>query len=241
MKLVPSIVIHHGKVKRSVKGDSAKGKNHNDNPIELARQFEDAGVRLVHIVDLDGARKGRPMNDHVVEFIRGHTDLDINFSGGVHTDGDISKVFENGATSVTCSTMAVYEPDNFSSWIMSYGNEKIVLGADALDDMIRIGGWLKETKIKLMDHIAHFHERGLKYLKTTDISKDGALNGPSLELYKNIKTEFPEINLFASGGIRNMEDIAALDNIGVRGVIFGKAFYEGRITLKEIELFHSKK
>lgn len=235
MKLVPSIVLHHGIVSADFMGDSDLGSN----PLELAKQFEGVGVRTVHIVDLDGAKKGSPVNGHVIEIICGHTNLKVNFSGGVHTDGDISKVFEYGAASVTCSTMAVYEPDNFTSWIMSYGNEKIVLGADSLNGLIRVGGWLKETKIALMDHIAHFHSKGLKYLKTTDISKDGDLKGPSFDLYQEIMTKFPELCLYASGGIRNFDDVLRLKDMGAEGVIIRKAIYDGKISMKDLEKFHS--
>ena len=239
MILVPSIALHNGKVTRVTKGDYSDGTSYNRSPLDLAKGFEEAGIEWVHVVDLDGAKKGTPVNDYVVEILAGHTNLKINFSGGVHTDGDISKIFENGALTVTCSTMAVYQPDLFASWVMSYGAEKIVLGADSLDGMIRVGGWLKDTKISLMDHVEHFHTRGLKYLKTTDISREGSLEGPSLDMYKNLIEKFPHLSIFSSGGIRHLDDIKSLEQTGVAGAIFGKAFYEGKITLQELEKFIS--
>ena len=239
MILVPSIALHEGEVTRVTKGDYSDGISYNRSPLDLAKGFEDAGIEWVHIVDLDGAKKGSPVNDYALEIIAGHTNLKINFSGGVHTDGDISKVFENGALTVTCATMAVYQPELFASWVMSYGAEKIVLGADSVDGMIRIGGWLKDTKIPLIDHVRHFHNRGLKYVKTTDILREGAMNGPSLDLYKTLRKQFPNLEIFSSGGIRNMDDIYALKETGVSGAIFGKSFYEGKITLSDIEQYNS--
>ncbi|PIB36723.1 1-(5-phosphoribosyl)-5-((5-phosphoribosylamino)methylideneamino)imidazole-4-carboxamide isomerase [Reichenbachiella sp. 5M10] len=235
MQLVPSIAIKDGKVARVTKGDFSKATIYDQNPIDLAQQFQDHGVTRLHMVDLDGAKKGKVINYNILEAVAGYTDLAINFSGGVHTDGDIMKVLECGAESVTCATMAVYSPDVFASWIMSYGREKIAMAADSLDGQIRVGGWQKDTKIDVHSHIAYFYDRGLKYLKTTDISREGVLSGPSVDLYKDILHHYPGIFLFASGGIRGEEDIIQLKALGVHGVIFGKAFYEGHLTLKQIE------
>jgi len=238
MILVPSISIVDGKVARVQQGDFESGtKVYGKDPLDLAKKFEDHGIDRIHIVDLDGAKKGRTINYHLVEVIAGYTNLKINFSGGVHTDGDLSKVLEFGAESVTVATVAVYNPNLFSSWLMSYGRERISLGADALNGLIRVGGWNKETKIDIYDHIGKFYSVGLKYLKTTDISKEGAMQGPSFDLYKNIIEKFEGLCVYASGGIRNLDDIKRLSNIGVHGVVFGKAFYEGKITLKDMEHF----
>jgi len=237
MLLVPSISIKEGKITRLTRGDYSSGKIYDKSPIDLARQFEDHGINRLHVVDLDGAKKGSPVNYHILEMMTGYSNCAINFSGGLHTDGDVIKAFEYGAESITSATIAVYNEELFSSWLMSYGREKIALGADSLNGQIRVGGWQKGTKIDTFDHIESFYNRGLKYLKTTDISKEGALEGPSFELYEEVIRRFPEICVFASGGIRHTGDIEKLADIGVYGVVFGKAFYEGKITLKDLEQF----
>lgn len=237
MILVPSISIKEGKVTRLTRGDYASGKVYNESPIDLASRFEEHGISRLHMIDLDGAKKGSPVNYHILEMMTGYTKCAINFSGGIHTDGDVIKAFEYGAESITSATIAVYNEELFSSWLMSYGREKIALGADSLNGQIRVGGWQKGTKIDTFDHIKSFYNKGLKYLKTTDISKEGALEGPGFDLYERIIKTFPSICVFASGGIRNIDDIARLADIGVHGVIFGKAFYEGKITLKDLEQF----
>jgi phosphoribosylformimino-5-aminoimidazole carboxamide ribotide isomerase len=239
MLLVPSISVIKGRTIRLTKGDYEKEKHYEDSPLDVAIRFADHGVSRIHLIDLDGAKKGTPVNYSTLEMIAGHTDLQINFAGGLHTDGDILKALEYGAADITAATIAVYNKELFTSWVMSYGREKIALGADALDGMIKVGGWQKDTKISLIEHIEYFYDRGLKYIKTTDISKDGSLEGPSFSLYEDLSKRFPELSIFASGGVRHMEDIQRLNDIGVYGVIFGKAFYEGRITLKEIAAFNS--
>ena len=239
MLLVPSITVINGKTIRLTKGDFSKEKLYEDTPLDVARKFEDHGIRRIHLVDLEGAKEGRLMNYPLIETISGYTDLKINFSGGLHTDGDLNKAFESGADSVTTATIAVYNQDLFASWLMSYGREKIALGADTYNGLIRVGGWQKDTKIDLFDHIALFYEKGLKYVKTTDISRDGALEGPSFDLYKEIIERFPDICVFASGGVRSITDLEKLRDTGVYGAVFGKAYYEGKISLKEIEKFAS--
>lgn len=235
MRIVPSIAVIKGKTTRLAQGDFKNEKNYDVSPLDVAKRFEDHGVTRIHLVDLEGAKNGTPVNYHTLETISGYTNLKINFSGGIHTDGDISKSFEYGATSITSATIAVYNKELFTSWLMSYGRSKIALGADSLNGLIRVGGWLNETKIDIFDHISYFHERGLQYLKTTDISKEGIMEGPAFDLYKKIIEKFPKVKVFASGGIRNVDDIKKLQDIGLYGVIFGKAFYEGKITLKDIE------
>ncbi len=239
MLLVPSITVINGKTTRLTKGDFSKEKLYEDTPLDVARKFEDHGIKRIHLVDLEGAKQGRLMNYPLVETISGYTNLQINFSGGLHTDGDLNKAFESGADSVTAATIAVYNQELFSSWLMSYGREKIALGADIYNGFIRVGGWQKDTKIDLFEHINFFYERGLKYVKTTDISRDGALEGPSFDLYKEIIERFPDICLFASGGVRSITDLEKLRDTGVYGVVFGKAYYEGKISLKELENFSS--
>lgn len=240
MLLVPSISVIKGRTIRLSQGDYTREKVYDKSPLDVAEQFAENGIRRIHLIDLEGAKKGTPVNYPTLELIAGHTDLKINFAGGVHTDGDVLKVFEYGAESVAAATIAVYNKELFANWIMSYGREKISMSADALNGLIKVGGWQKDTKIQLEEHIEYFYERGLKYVKTTDISKDGVLEGPSFKLYEDLIKRFPGLSIFASGGIRHMDDIKQLEDIGVYGVIFGKAFYEGQITLKELDQFNSK-
>ncbi|UII33795.1 1-(5-phosphoribosyl)-5-[(5-phosphoribosylamino)methylideneamino] imidazole-4-carboxamide isomerase [Fulvivirga ulvae] len=237
IQIIPSIAINEGKVIRLQQGDFSKEKVYDQSPIDLAKTFEDHGIEVVHLVDLDGARRGQPVNYHILEAIAGYTGLKIDFTGGIHTDGDISKAYEYGASYITAASVAVSRKELFSSWIISYGREKITLGADAINGKIAIRGWQKSTDLDIMDHIEYFYSRGLKYVKTTDISKDGVMQGPAFELYQNIIDQFPDICVLASGGVRSVDDIKRLNDMGVFAVIFGKAFYEGRIKLKELEQF----
>ena len=237
IQIIPSIAILEGKVVRLTSGDYSKEKVYDKSPVDLARSFEDHGVEVVHLVDLDGAKRGQALNYHILETIAGHTGLKVDFTGGIHTDGDISKAYEYGAEYITAASVAVNSPQLFASWIISYGRERITLGADCLNHQVAYRGWLKRSEIDVIDHIRYFYDRGLKYVKTTDISKDGKLAGPSLELYKEIIDEFPGICVLASGGIRSMADIEDLDKAGVFAVIIGKALYEGNISLKDIEDF----
>ena len=237
MQLVPSITVLNGRTARLKQGDYKNEKVYDVSPLDVAKQFEDHGIKRLHLVDLDGAKKGAIVNSSTLELITGYTAMKVNFSGGIHTDGDVSQAFEFGAESITAATIAAYNPELFSSWIMSYGRERIALGADSLHGNIRVGGWQKDTKIDMFDHISVFYELGLKYLKTTDISRDGALEGPAIDMYRKIIDRFPDLCVFASGGVRNMDDIRKLQDAGLYGVIFGRAFYEGDITLKEIEVF----
>jgi phosphoribosylformimino-5-aminoimidazole carboxamide ribotide isomerase len=239
IEIIPSISILNGKFVRLQKGDFANEKVYEEDPLELAKKFEDHGIRIIHLVDLDGARRGSPVNYHILETIAGYTNLRINFSGGINTDGDISKAYEYGATSITAATIAVNKPDWFASWIISYGRNRIVLGADALNEKILIKGWEKKTEIDIYDHVDNFYFRSLKYIKTTDISRDGLMEGPSFELYKKLIDRFPGLCVLASGGVRSVDDISQLEELGVYGVIFGKALYENKIDLKSLEKFTS--
>lgn len=237
IQIIPSIAINEGKVIRLQRGDFSKEKVYDQSPVDLAKSFEDHGIEVVHLVDLDGARRGQPVNYHILETIAGHTNLKVDFSGGIHTDGDISKAYEYGASYITAASIAVTRKELFSSWIISYGREKITLGADAINGKIAIRGWQKSTDLDLFDHIDYFYSRGLKYVKTTDINKDGLLEGPAFDLYQEIINRFPDICVLASGGVRNVDDIKKLNDMGVFAVIFGKAFYEGHIQLKDLEEF----
>ncbi len=237
MELVPSLTILNGRTARLKQGDFKSEKVYDVGPLDVAKQFEDHGVRRMHIVDLDGAKKGAIVNSATLELITGYCDLQINFAGGLHTDGDITKAFEYGAESITAATISVYNKELFTSWIQSYGRERISLGADSLQGKIKVGGWQKETEIDLIEHIEYYYERGLKYVKTTDISRDGILEGPAIDLYKKLINSFPGLCVFASGGVRNMDDVYRLEDAGLHGVIFGRAFYEGQIKLQELDKF----
>lgn len=240
MQLIPSISIINGQISRLKQGDYSKPTSYEAGPIDLCRKLEGVGVEVIHLVDLDGAREGWPVNYHILEAIVGHTNLRVDFTGGIHTDGDLSKAFEYGASYLTVGSVAVNKKSLFASWIISYGREKITLSADCLDKKVAVRGWQQATDIDIFDHIEYFYNRGLKYVKTTDISKDGTMAGPSIDLYKEIQSRFPDIKVLASGGVRNMDDIKALQDIGVFATIFGKAFFEGNISLEEIENFTAK-
>jgi phosphoribosylformimino-5-aminoimidazole carboxamide ribotide isomerase len=226
------------------KGDPTSEKAYNENPLDLAKRFEDHGIEVVHLVDLDGAEKGSPVNWAVLETISGYTDLKIDFTGGISTDGDISKAYEFGADYITAASIAVTNPELFASWIISYGREKITLGADVVDrnsKELLFRGWQRKTQTKLFEQLEFFYSRGLKYVKSTDVSRDGVLEGPAFDYYQEIINTFPEICVLASGGVRGVDDIKRLNDMGVFAVIFGKAYYEGVLNLKELEQFLVKK
>jgi phosphoribosylformimino-5-aminoimidazole carboxamide ribotide isomerase len=237
IQIIPSIAIKDGKIIRVEGADIAAAKVYEDSPIDVARKLEDSGIKVIHIVDLDGAHKGSPVNYHILEAIHGYTDLELDFTGGINTDGDISKAYEYGADYITAASIAVENKELFASWIVSYGREKITLGADALSGKIAYKGWMKNTDIDIIEHIRFFYDRGLKYVKTTDISKEGSLSGPAFDLYENILKEFPDICVLASGGVRHVDDIRKLNDMGVFAVIFGKAYYEGNIKITDLKEF----
>jgi phosphoribosylformimino-5-aminoimidazole carboxamide ribotide isomerase len=240
IQIIPSIAILNGKVIRMEQGDFGSEKVYDESPVDLARKFEDHGIEVVHLVDLDGAHQGHPTNYHILEAIAGHTSLKVDFTGGIQTDGDISKAYEYGAKYITAASIAVTRKELFASWIISYGREKITLGADARDGKVAFKGWQKKSDIDVLDHIEYFYDRGLKYVKTTDVARDGVMQGPAFELYDSILKKFPDICVLASGGVRNIEDIDRLNDMGVFAVIFGKAFYEGKIKLKDLEKYIAK-
>lgn len=237
MQIIPSISIIDGRINRLQKGDFSNPNIYQDNPIDLAKKFEDHGIEVLHLVDLDGAREGWPINYDILEDIVGHTNLKIDFSGGIQTDGAISKVFEYGASYLTIGSIAVKKPSLFASWIISYGRDKITLSADSRKGKIAVVGWQQSTDIDLFDHIEYFYDRGLKYVKTTDIELDGMMQGPAFGIYEEIMKRFPDIKVLASGGVRNIDDIKKLADMGVFATIFGRAYFEGKIKLKELEAF----
>lgn len=238
-EIVPSIWLINGKCVRLKRGDFSTEEVISNNPLELAQAFESIGLKRVHLVDLDGARRGEPKNYHILEAIAGYTDLKVDFTGGISTDGDVIKCFEFGASTITVSSAAANHPERFAQFILSYGREKINLAADTnpADNKIKIRGWLKKTEIDLFDHIEFFYERGLKYLKCSDVSRDGVMEGPNFALFQRVRDKFPEINLAASGGVRGVDDFRRLRDMGVSAAVFGRAYYEGMISLQDLEKF----
>ena len=235
IQIIPSITIIDGKLTRLKQGDYSSETVYKDSPVDIARQFEDYGIKKIHLIDLDGAKRGSPVNYHILESIAGYTNLQIDFGGGISTDGDISKAYEYGATSITSSSIAVLKKELFSSWLLSYGRDKVTLAADVKKGKITIRGWQKDTSTNIDDHIDYYYMRGIKMVKSTDVEKDGILEGPAFEHYERLIKKFPEIHFMASGGVRDVDDIKRLEDIGVKSVIFGKAYYEGNLTLKDIE------
>ena len=235
IELIPAIDIIGGKCVRLSKGDYDTKKIYNENPLEVAQQFEDNGIRRLHLVDLDGAKQGKIINYKILEKIASRTNLIIDFGGGLKTTEDLRIAFENGAKMVTGGSIAIKNPSEFESWILKYGPEKIILGSDTKDRKIAVSGWTETSETDLFDFLAGYINKGITKTICTDISKDGMLEGPSLELYKEILNEFPDLYLIASGGVSSMSDIDALQQAGVPAVIFGKAIYEGRIGMEEIK------
>lgn len=237
IEIIPAIDIIDGKCVRLTQGDYNQKTVYNEDPVEVAKMFEDAGIKRLHTVDLDGARSSHVVNTRVIERIATHTNLTIDFGGGIKSDEDLRKAFDAGAQMVTIGSVAVKEPELFASWVETYGGEKIILGADVKNGYISISGWLEEGEQKLMDFICHHTKNGIHNVLCTDISRDGMLQGPAIELYKDIMAHYPTLHLIASGGVSCINDIERLNDAGIPAVVFGKAIYEGRINLKELERF----
>ena len=237
IELIPAIDIIDGKCVRLTQGDYATKKVYNEDPLEVAKMFEGNGIRRLHVVDLDGAREGRIINYRILERIATRTSLIIDFGGGLKQEDDLEIAFESGAQMVTGGSIAVKSPEVFLSWLEKFGSDKIILGADAKNGKIAVGGWKESSDKELIPFVKTYVESGVKKVITTDICKDGMLNGPSIDLYKKMMSVIPEIYLIASGGVASIEDIEKLELAGVPSVIFGKALYEGRITLKELLRF----
>lgn len=234
IELIPAIDIIDGKCVRLSQGDYGSKKVYNENPVEVAKDFEAHGIRRLHIVDLDGAASHHIINYKILDKIAGHTSLIIDFGGGIKSDEDLVIAFENGAQMATIGSVAVKDPELFNSWLTRYGSEKIILGADVKDNRIAVNGWKEESPMELMPFLKNYTEKGVTKVLCTDISCDGMLEGPSIPLYKDIITEFPDLHLIASGGVSSLDDIRKLDEAGIPAVVFGKALYEGRISLKDL-------
>lgn len=252
MRIIPAIDIIEGKCVRLTKGDFSTKKVYSEDPLEMAKSFEAHGVKYLHLVDLDGAKSGSVCNHRILEKIVSRTGLKVDFGGGIKSEEDITKAFEHGASQITGGSIAIKDKDLFLSWIDQYGPEKIVLGADVIDEHIAITGWQETTERHVIPFIKYYQNEGISYVICTDVGKDGMMEGPATELYKEILShtnrietvismsgvedkEVPGINLVASGGISTVEDLENLKSAGCEGAIIGKAIYEGLIPLKDLE------
>ncbi len=234
MRIIPAIDIIEGKCVRLTKGDYSTKKVYNENPVEIAKEFEDNGIQYLHLVDLDGAKSSHIVNHKVLEAIASKTRLIIDFGGGLKSQEDARIAFESGASQITGGSIAVKNPDVFMNWMKTYGSAKIILGADCIDRKIATHGWLEKSELDVVDFIKEYETKGVNNCICTDVAKDGMLQGASVDLYKEINKE-TKINLIASGGVSNMDDLFELKEIGCSGAILGKAIYEGKITLKELQ------
>lgn len=237
IEIIPAIDLIDGKCVRLSQGDYAQKTIYNENPLEVAKMFEAAGIQRLHLVDLDGAKAKHIVNYKVLETLATKTSLVIDFGGGLKSDKDLEIAFNSGAAMVTGGSIAVKEKNTFLNWLEKYGSERIILGADAKDGNIAVSGWLETTELPVIEFISSFHKQGITRVISTDISRDGMLTGPSFDLYADILNQLPEVQIIASGGIATMDDILKLDEMGIPGVITGKAIYENRIPLKAIEKF----
>jgi phosphoribosylformimino-5-aminoimidazole carboxamide ribotide isomerase len=243
MRIIPAIDIIDGKCVRLTKGDYDTKKIYNENPLEVAKMFEDAGIQYLHLVDLDGAKAQHIVNYKVLEQISSKTHLKIDFGGGLKTNEDLHIAFNSGAKQITGGSIAVKDPHTFEGWISKYGAAKIILGADSDEGKVSISGWMEQSKENVIPFIKAYQKKSIQYVICTDISKDGMLEGPSVELYKQIISECTNssngqsIRLIASGGLSTIEELPVLKEIGCEGVIIGKAIYENRITLKQLEKY----
>ena len=237
MEIIPAIDIIDGKCVRLTHGDYSQKKIYNEHPLEVARQFEDAGLQRLHLVDLDGAKEGKVKNWKVLETIAGKTSMVIDFGGGIKAEKDVQIVFDSGAALATIGSMAVKEKETFVQWLQKFGADKFFLGADVKGEKLTISGWTEQTEIWIYDFIEDYIQQGIKQIFCTDVAKDGALEGPSTELYKRIIQKFPDLHFIASGGVSSIDDVYALQDIGCKGVIIGKAIYEGRIKISDLKSF----
>lgn len=234
MEIIPAIDIIDGKCVRLTHGDYSQKKIYNEHPLEVAKEFEDAGLRRLHLVDLDGAKAGAVKNWKVLETLAGKTSMVIDFGGGIKSEKDVSIVFDSGAALATVGSVAVKEDETFFRWLKQFGSDKFLLGADVKGEKITVSGWTEQTEVWVYDFIQKHLEQGVHQVFCTDVSKDGALEGPSLELYQAIIEKFPQLHFIASGGVSNMDDVYRLKEIGCKGVIIGKAIYEGRVLLTDL-------
>ena len=237
MEIIPAIDVIDGKCVRLTQGDYEQKKIYNEHPLEVAKQFEDAGLKRLHLVDLDGAKAGAVKNWKVLDTIASKTSLIVDFGGGIKKEDDVKIVFNSGATLATIGSLAVKNETEFVKWLLIYGADKFLLGADVKDEKIAVGGWLETTDVWVYDFIQKYIEHGVQQIFCTDVSKDGKLEGPSVALYENIIGKFPKLHFIASGGVSSVKDLDDLQETGCKGTIVGKAIYENRISLEELRKF----
>ncbi|MEJ1241514.1 1-(5-phosphoribosyl)-5-[(5-phosphoribosylamino)methylideneamino]imidazole-4-carboxamide isomerase [Chryseolinea sp. T2] len=234
MRIIPAIDIIDGKCVRLTQGDYAQKKIYNENPLEVARSFEAAGLTHLHLVDLDGAKRGQVVNWQVIESITTNTSLNVDFGGGIKTFEEIDRLINLGVKQVNLGSIAVKQPDKITEWLEHFGGEKIILSADVKNEMISINGWQQDSSINIVTFLRDYIQRGIEHVTCTDISTDGMLSGPNVELYKKLLLSFPQLHVIASGGVSVIEDLHELRAIGVDGAIVGKAIYEGKISLEQL-------
>ena len=234
IELIPAIDIIEGQCVRLTKGDYDQKTVYRDSPAEVAKEFEEIGFKRLHVVDLDGAKSKHIVNSDVLHRITTDTQLIVDFGGGIKTDEDIEKAFTAGASMVTIGSIAVTNPDLFMGWLEKYGAERIILGADVRHGKVSINGWKEDSSEDLLPFLKKYVDAGVKNVLCTEISKDGTLTGPAIELYQSMMTAYPELHLIASGGVSSIDDIKALEAAGIPAVVFGKAIYEGKINLNEL-------
>ena len=237
MQIIPAIDIIEGKCVRLTEGDYAQKKIYNEDPLEVAKQFEGVGLKRLHLVDLDGAKAGKVINWKVLEKIANKTGLVIDFGGGIKTEVTLKTVLDTGATYATIGSLAVKESATFEEWIERFGAQIFMLGADVYEEKIAVGGWLEKTNIDVYEFIGSYMNKGVTQLFCTDIQKDGKLEGPSIELYKKILQQYPSLQLIASGGVSQIKDLEELRTIGCSAAIVGKAIYDNKISLQELSTF----
>ncbi len=240
MHIIPAIDIINGKCVRLTQGDYSTQKIYNENPVELAKQFEAHGIEFLHVVDLDGARSGQIVNYKTLEALATSTQLQIDFGGGLQSNSDVKIAFECGASQITGGSIAVKNPELFEEWIARFGSDRIILGADVSEGKIAVSGWQETSDEDLLPFIQNYIARGIQSVICTDIAKDGMLTGPSFALYETILARFPKLQLVASGGISTFDELPQLAALGCHGVIIGKAIYENRISLRQLEKFSTQ-
>jgi phosphoribosylformimino-5-aminoimidazole carboxamide ribotide isomerase len=237
IQIIASLTIAGGKVVKTVKGNIDELKVYDENPLDMAMNFEAQGFKRLHMIDLDGAKVRKVVNYKLLQVLTQYTKLEIDFSGGITTDDAARTAFECGAKYITTASVPVHENDKFKEWLITYGGKKIILAADSREGIVHTGGWKKHTGIDLYNHLDYWHERGVRYVKAAEIARDGQLQGPDFDLYQKIRDKFPDLNIIASGGVRSIEDIEQLDQMGVYGVILGTSLYEGKITAEHLKKY----
>jgi phosphoribosylformimino-5-aminoimidazole carboxamide ribotide isomerase len=239
MRVIPAIDIIDGKCVRLTQGNFKSKKIYREDPVEVALEFQNADLDCLHLVDLDGAKKGHVVNWEVVQAIQAKTALSVDFGGGVKTEEEVEQLLDLGVHQINIGSLAVKEPEKFEKWLKKYGGENFILSADVKGENVSINGWLEDTRFRLFDLVSRYENLGLEYLACTDINTDGMMKGPNLGLYKKLVKRFPKLKIIASGGVGSMEDLNELKYTKVHGVIIGKAIYEGKLNLAELKAFQN--